>query len=302
MKKRILFGFLVVLIFASMLNLVSAQENRAPIFTATPAIPNFVEVGNSHTFKVQVSDPDGDSIAIKWYLDSVLVSTTDEYNFIGISEYVYTFRNISVIISDGQLNNSIEFSVFVSPKAVPPPVGGGGGVGGGGAPAPDQTPPEAIIKFDPKINDLVVIGVDNRDEDVDVSYEEISRRRWWKKQIRTYTLTDDAGNNLILKLRYKKSRNYIHFRILSLKYNDEQEVKLKYNRFYISGFKKFKRLDQNLYVGKQFTIRANYNKKKDETKVTIREDNQRQKYIEEGMVLIELVTDKGSLKYNLEAK
>lgn len=100
----ILFAFLVLTSF------VGAQENHAPVFFAVPAIPASIIEGNSHVFGVQVHDPDGDVVIIEWYLDDILVSTADEYNFTAVSAGVYT---IQVIISDGELNNSIEFPVFV---------------------------------------------------------------------------------------------------------------------------------------------------------------------------------------------
>jgi len=86
------------------------KENNAPIFTATPAIPSSILEGQSHVFKVQVYDADGDPIEIKWYLDSELVSTTNEYNFTSDYAGVYT---IKVVISDGELSNFLEFNVRV---------------------------------------------------------------------------------------------------------------------------------------------------------------------------------------------
>ena len=62
--------------------------NHAPIFIGIPVIPSTIIEGNSHVFRVQVSDPDGDPVTIEWYFDSELVSTTDEYNFTAVTSGV----------------------------------------------------------------------------------------------------------------------------------------------------------------------------------------------------------------------
>jgi len=87
---------------------------QPPIFIGLPVIP-YIKVGDSHTFRVQVSDPDGDPIAIEWYLEDILVSTTDSYNFTPTSVGTYNFK---IIASDGKSNNSFEFNVQVHPKII----------------------------------------------------------------------------------------------------------------------------------------------------------------------------------------
>ena len=94
--------------------------NHAPVFISALEIP-FMKEGDSHVFEVQVYDPDDDSVAIEWYLNSDLVSTTNQYNFTAVSAGVYT---IMIVISDGKLNNSIESNINVAAS---------GGGGGGGA-------------------------------------------------------------------------------------------------------------------------------------------------------------------------
>jgi len=137
MKTKILFIFLGIFIFTGIFGFVSTSEvlintnssvNHAPMFiNNTLVIPNFVEVNKPYVFKAPVYDPDADSITINWFLDSDLVSTIDEYIFTGVSKDIYNFRNISVIVSDGKLSKSLNFSVFVSPQATL-----GGRRGGGG--------------------------------------------------------------------------------------------------------------------------------------------------------------------------
>jgi len=121
---------------------VSWKDNQAPIFIGTPVLRP-MEVGDSHTFSVQVRDPEGDPITIEWYLDGVLVSSnefnstsssfgvTDKYNFTAISIGTYNFK---VVASDGKLNSSFTFNVKVTPEinltVIPIPF-----------PTPDTIPP-----------------------------------------------------------------------------------------------------------------------------------------------------------------
>ncbi len=147
--------FCTVFILLICINFISAQENRAPIFIATPAIPSTIIEGSSHTFRAQVSDPDGDPVSIGWYLDSVLVSTTDEYNFTAVSAGVYT---LTIVISDGQLNNSIEFNIR---EAASSSSGGGGasrGGGGGGTTIPEISEPHFKITIITPQNSSTIKG------------------------------------------------------------------------------------------------------------------------------------------------
>lgn len=127
-----LFAFLVL---TSFISFVSAQENHAPTFVGVPLIP-FMQEGDSHVFGISVRDADGDPITIEWYLDGVLVSdiikydstssffgVADNYNLTDVTAGVYT---IMIIISDGKLEDSIEFNVNVATS-------GGAGCGGGDA-------------------------------------------------------------------------------------------------------------------------------------------------------------------------
>ncbi len=109
--------------------IMDSSKNHAPMFiNNTLIIPNFAEVNKPYVLKAPVRDLDGDSVTIKWYLDSEIVSTNKDYTFVGESEDIYTFHNLSVVISDGELSRSLDFNLFVSPKATAPPtIGSGGG-------------------------------------------------------------------------------------------------------------------------------------------------------------------------------
>jgi hypothetical protein len=70
----------------------------------------------------------------------------------------------------------------------------------------DRTPPEAEIFFDPEAGDLAVRGVDNLDLSVDGSVtENVIKNR----TVRTYTLTDDAGNTTEVLIEINHTSHHI---------------------------------------------------------------------------------------------
>ncbi|MHA1627412.1 MAG: hypothetical protein ACTSYT_05990, partial [Candidatus Asgardarchaeia archaeon] len=102
----------------------------------------------------------------------------------------------------------------------------------------DRTPPEARIIFDTETQDIEVIGIDDFDKDVVVSYEEYTEKftgkeddlskdmeKEFKKRgfitYRLYTLEDDSGNTLKMKMLYLKLRNVLYTKIVELTYNGE---------------------------------------------------------------------------------
>lgn len=284
-------------------------QNQAPVFIGISVIP-YMQIGDSYVFKVQVRDPDGDPIVIKWYLDGELVSSVtkydstnssfgvvDEYNFTGTSVGIYNFkivisnpRNISICLYDFQQgieicpnSNFIEFDVQVHPKIIIIPF--------------DQTPPEAIIKYNPEIKDIEVIGIDDIDEDVEVIYTETCEK---KKCIRTYILKDNNFNTLTLNLNYQKYKNNLKVRIMDMKYHrtfaiPDEEIEAPKNLFSIASLEMMNR--QYLMLGEE-EVDAFYDSKKQETKIIIKQGEGRESYTEDGLMLINLLTDKGELKYS----
>ncbi|GAI21975.1 unnamed protein product, partial [marine sediment metagenome] len=137
----------------------------------------------------------------------------------------------------------------------------------------DTTPPEALLKFNPQTEDIEVTGYDNIDEDVDVSYIGICYER---KCTRIYTLTDDAGNKLVLNLDYQKLKNKVKVEISEMtyyKYYSGNLVGMKPNIIpqneFSANFVKWGLKKQTLWIEDQGIERAVYNHKKDETKLTI---------------------------------
>ena len=162
----------------------------------------------------------------------------------------------------------------------------------------DTTPPEAIISYNPETEEFVVEGIDDVDEEVNVSYEEVcdSRRRSWNvnRCIRTYTLKDSSENELILELEYRKYGNYLYIERLDFNYSNGEEVEIQDNSFYVNT----RTLHQYLRL-EEDTIFTIPNFRRNETIVIIREGSNVDVHKEEGLIGISILTDKGKLKYSL---
>ena len=118
-------------------SLTVTDENRAP--TITDYYPNDLTFSASGTenlyFNVTNYDPDGSVPDTYWYVDGIL----KEYDSGNLGEsFTHIFecgvsglKTIKAEITDGLLNDSIEWSVTVNEVECTEPVGGGGGGGGG---------------------------------------------------------------------------------------------------------------------------------------------------------------------------
>lgn len=118
------------------------DENRAPTITDyRPANLTFNSSGTNHLyFNITSYDPDGTIPDAYWFVDGGLSAyhfnnITDSFDYIfgcGISG-VHT---VKAEISDGLLNDSVQWNITVEAVDCPisGPGGGGGGGGGGGAP------------------------------------------------------------------------------------------------------------------------------------------------------------------------
>jgi hypothetical protein len=88
--------------------------------------------GDLQNFWITKYDPDGTIPSVQWYLNTVplLGQTNDSYNYYGTPGT----HNITVVITDGQLFDSHEWSVKVNPRPAQPPSGGAGQVSAGAPP------------------------------------------------------------------------------------------------------------------------------------------------------------------------
>jgi hypothetical protein len=158
----------------------------------------------------------------------------------------------------------------------------------------DRTPPEAEIFFDPDSEDLVIRGVDNLDSFVDVLVTENVIKNCI---VRTYTLTDDAGNTTELQLEVKHHKHEIKAEIIGMKYNGKP-VNIPQNSLkieYVTENGNTKMLNQFLAI-EDTKVHSVYNRNKDQTKVIV--NGTEETY--EGLLLIVIKTNNGIFQYQIE--
>lgn len=89
----------------------------------------------------------------------------------------------------------------------------------------DRTPPEAVLRFDPAVQDVVVTGTDAgsgvvagslRPTVTQTAKDEHAERR-------TYRVADGAGNLLVLVVDVRRSGRELHASVASIRYNDGAE-------------------------------------------------------------------------------
>ncbi|PIP19818.1 MAG: hypothetical protein COX41_00830, partial [Candidatus Omnitrophica bacterium CG23_combo_of_CG06-09_8_20_14_all_41_10] len=84
--------------------LTVTNVNRAPdIVSYSPTQNPTITEEQSQLFSVVASDPDKDSITIRWYLNNSLITTGGSYTF--IANYTSAgWYNVKVVVSDGELS------------------------------------------------------------------------------------------------------------------------------------------------------------------------------------------------------
>jgi len=152
----------------------------------------------------------------------------------------------------------------------------------------DKTPPEFTFQFDPVSKDLKFGGTDNISSPVTVS-----------DQDDVVTLSDQAGNQTVIKLKDKNRRRITKAEIQLISYNGIAQ-NLNKNRFSFSW-----RLDkqgniislsQNIVSKKEFNISAVYSKGK--TLLVGKDVTGRILQTKNGLVILKVTTDKGDLKWS----
>jgi len=165
----------------------------------------------------------------------------------------------------------------------------------------DKTAPEADISFNLGTQNLETQGKDNLGS---VQVEQFANNE--------ILLTDAAGNTtkLLMKSEEKKEEKETEkeekkknkIEIKGIIYNEGQLVALAENEFEVqfeldkktTGVKKLK---QDIEIEKQIEIEANYNSKKNETKIVFKKQKdkeQKEKII--NLVILHLITTKGNLR------
>lgn len=158
----------------------------------------------------------------------------------------------------------------------------------------DKTLPEAQIQFDPNIQDLVISGNDNSGS-TDVVQVEVKKNR---QQI---IISDKAGNSLALMGKDREHGKEAKLSLESLRYNEQPEIELGENKFHVEysldkDKEDVKKLKQEFEIEDKEKIELEYSSKTNITKIKIEQDDKEEQ--KDGIILLKLYTEKGTLKYS----
>jgi hypothetical protein len=140
----------------------------------------------------------------------------------------------------------------------------------------DLTPPEASFRFDPTSLDLVLTATDRGGSGIDPGpVAPVVAPAKGGGQVRTYTLTDRAGNTLVLVLQAKADTGGLQATVTSLRYNGGQTVAAPFTALVytwtLARDGSLRTLDQSLTIGKgaaQQFVDASFDASKNQTKIT----------------------------------
>ncbi len=159
---------------------------------------------------------------------------------------------------------------------------------------PDTTPPEAIIKYNQTKKDFDVVGIDDRKGNVMVTCKNSLLSMFSAKKQRTCLLSDESGNTLRIDMKYSSLRDSQTISIINLQYNGN-DTAVRDNLFAVADGQRL--ISQELNVRGKFNIVANYNKETNKTGIILFENGNYTRYTKNGLVLVQLNTDKGDLGY-----
>jgi len=177
----------------------------------------------------------------------------------------------------------------------------------------DKTPPEAKISASQDRQGFIVEGIDNNPTRVE------------KQNRQSYAISDLSGNKLVIDIKDRDrdrdkdeddeederedddeddKKNKEKLVIQSLKYNEDPPIILAKNSFVIK-YKNKKRQDtliikkQEFVIKKEIKIKIKYNQKKNQSTITTKENEEEKiKETRDGLILLQLFTEKGTIKYN----
>lgn len=158
----------------------------------------------------------------------------------------------------------------------------------------DKTTPEVKIYIDQTQQDIVLVGVDGNT----TSVVKISN----SKSKAIYEISDTAGNTLVLDVRDFDRKKLDKFKIYSLKYNLDPNINLPNNYYRVSYNGKPDQLkvkQETFEINSQVKIKITYDKKQNKSTIfTLQNNKLKQKEIKDGLVLLQLTTNKGNLEYS----
>lgn len=155
----------------------------------------------------------------------------------------------------------------------------------------DKIPPEAEIVFDVALRDLKITGIDEQSEPVTMTEDD-----------RFVILTDQAGNTTKLEFKEKSRKHSLRDELVNIYYNDSNQPVNK-NWFLFSWLfdkkGKLQILEQQILSKKDFLITAIFMERKNQTRVTKREDRKTTTKIILGLVILKIRTSAGELEYSI---
>ena len=162
----------------------------------------------------------------------------------------------------------------------------------------DKTPPEARIFIDQDKQDLMVEGIDKNQTIVERQDNTETR----KKDDAVYVIKDLAGNTVKLDVRERDKEKKDKFKIYSLQYNQDPPIEQPDNHYNVKYKEKKDKLsvsEQNFEIEGEVKIKIKYDSKKNQSTITIRTDGEEKtKEIRDGLILLQITTEKGTLKYS----
>ncbi|TLX66662.1 MAG: Ig-like domain repeat protein, partial [Thaumarchaeota archaeon] len=125
-------------------------------------------------------------------------------------------------------------------------------------------------------------------------------------ELRTYLISDLAGNSLTLVENVKKEGHEIKVKIVSLQYNNGPIIASSKNKesfdWSLNTDGSLKKLDQEMKVGKdtnQKEVEAKYDGKKNKTTIELEKPKPETKIVKDGLVLLRMATSNGNLNIEI---
>ncbi len=160
--------------------------------------------------------------------------------------------------------------------------------------------PEAVIKYNTSSKDLDVYD-DETGTEAGYSVLEGEEKDW---ELREYTLNNNEGHSLKLILNHKKQDKEAKIRLVSTQYDNENSIPAVENeigiKYSLEKDNSVKEIEQTIEADKLFEGQAKFKAGKNETEIDVQMEGQKKKKEKAaGMKLMNLMTDKGSLKLEI---
>ena len=170
----------------------------------------------------------------------------------------------------------------------------------------DKKHPEAYLQWDTSARHILVFGRDSLSGTGSAPFAPVSVvPRPGHKELRTYVVSDLAGNTETLVVEVKPGKDDESAEIKSVRYDSGPTIWVTDNTLDVNSETKngsLKKLDQDARVGDHKTVKAeaDYDGKKDETKVELETRWSHHKATVHGLVLIQLATHHGQLRVEFD--